>query len=189
MDQPRVSVLYHPQSGPLRVLAQEVGAGAEEEGAVVRVRRVPDLAAPANGEPESIATPDEVRWADAVVIGSPSRYVTLAAPLKSYVESLEKPDGRDLVLSGFVSDDGVLHGGREATLMTLFRTLLTLGGVVVPAPRADDHDPRAVARQTGRDVATVARRLLVGAAAETGPVVSGPVVSGPLVTDARPVLS
>lgn len=171
MDQPRVSVLYHGQSGALQALAQEVGAGAEEEGAVVRVRRVHDR--------EAAAPPDEARWADAVVIGSPSRYVTLAAPLKSFVESLEKPDGKDLVLSGFVSDDGVLHGGREATLMTLFRTLYGLGGVVVPAARDDAQDPRAVARRTGRDVATVARRLLVGAAAETGPA----------VTEARPVLS
>jgi len=168
-DQPRVSVLYHGQSGALQALAQEVGAGAEEEGAVVRIRRVHDRETP--------GAPDELRWADAVVIGSPSRYVTLAAPLKSFVESLEKPDGKDLVLSGFVSDDGVLHGGREATLMTLFRSLLTLGGVLVPAPRADD--PRAAARRTGRDVATVARRLLTGAVAETGPAVTnaGPVLS------------
>lgn len=179
MDQPRVSVLYHGQSGALQALAQEVGTGAEEEGAVIRVRRIHDRSAPGNGEPARIATPDDVLWADAVVIGSPSRYVTLTATLKSFVESLEQPDGKDLVWSGFVSEDGVLHGGREATLMTLFRTLYGLGGVLVPAARDDAEDPRAVARRTGRDVATVARRLLVGAAAETGPA----------VTEARPVLS
>jgi hypothetical protein len=54
--------------------------------------------------------------------------------------------------------------------MTLFRALLHLGGVLVPTPRAQDLDVRALARQTGRDVAVVARRLLVGAAAEGGQV-------------------
>lgn len=177
MDQPRVSVLYHGQSGALHALAKEVGAGAAEEGAAVRVRRVLDRAVP--GEPGSTATPDDVRWADAVVIGSPSRYGSLAPALRSYLEPLVELARKDLVWSGFVADDSVLHGGREATLMTVFRALYGLGGVVVPAPRADARDPRAVARRTGRDVATVARRLLVGAAAETAPP----------VTDARPVLS
>jgi NAD(P)H dehydrogenase (quinone) len=158
MEQPKVSVIYYGAVSGIQALAKDVAAGAEEVGAAVRVRSVPDH-----------ATPDDVRWADAVVLGSPSRYGNLAAPLKSYVESLEAVGSgrlREIVWSGFASDDGVLHGGHEATLMTLFRALLHTGGVVVPAPRAADLDVRTLARRTGRDVTDVARRLLIGAAAE-----------------------
>jgi NAD(P)H dehydrogenase (quinone) len=162
MEQPKVSVIYHGTADGIQALAREVAAGAEEVGAVARVRRVPDA-----------ATPDDVQWADAIVLGSPSRYGNLASPLKSYVEALVAVEGRrpgEIVWSGFASEDGVLHGGHEATMMTLYRALLHLGGVLVPAPRAQDLDVRALARQTGRDVANVARRLLVGAAAEGGQV-------------------
>ena len=50
MNQPKVSVIYHGAAGALQVLAKDVAAGAEEEGAVVRVRRVPDHAVPGAGE-------------------------------------------------------------------------------------------------------------------------------------------
>jgi NAD(P)H dehydrogenase (quinone) len=168
MEQPKVSVVYCGAVGGIQALAKDVATGAEESGAVVRVRRVPDHVVPALAGVGSVATPDDVRWADAVVLGSPSRYGSLATPLKSYVESLEAVGSgrlREIVWSGFASDDGVLHGGHEATLMTLFHALLHMGGVLVPAPRARDLDVRALARRTGRDVADVARRLLVGAAA------------------------
>jgi NAD(P)H dehydrogenase (quinone) len=173
MEQPKVSIIYHGTADGIQALAKEVATGAEEVGAVVRVRRVPDHAVSAFAGVGNLATPDDVQWADAVVLGSPSRYGNLASPLKSYVETLEAVEGRrlgEIVWSGFASDDGVLHGGHEATLMTLFRALLHLGGVLVPTPRAQDLDVRALARQTGRDVAVVARRLLVGAAAEGGQV-------------------
>jgi NAD(P)H dehydrogenase (quinone) len=171
MERPKVSVIYHGAAGAIQGLAKEVAAGAEEVGAVVRVRRVPDHAVPVPAGAGSVATPDDVRWADAVVLGSPSRYGSTAPPLKSYVESLGAAEGgrpTGIVWSGFASDDGVLHGGHEATLMTLFRTLLHLGGVLVPPPHAQDLTVRALARRTGRDVADVARRLLAGTAAEGG---------------------
>jgi NAD(P)H dehydrogenase (quinone) len=166
MDQPKVSVIYHGADGAIQVLAEEAAAGAEEEGAVVRVRRVPDRSGSGLERAGDIAAPEDVRWADAVVLGSPSRYGNLASPLKSYVEQLKNTEGerlQEIVWSGFASDDGVLRGGRAATLMTLFRTMLDLGGILVSPPRASDLHARALARRTGRDVASVARRLLVGA--------------------------
>jgi NAD(P)H dehydrogenase (quinone) len=189
MDQPKMSVIYHGASGALQALAKEVAAGAEEKGAVVRIRRVPDHAVPGDGGSEGLARPHDVRWADAVVLGSPSRYGNLAPPLKSYVDTLESVEGeglRRIVWSGFVTDDGVLHGGHEATLMTLFHALFHLGGVVVPPLRAGNQDVRTLARRTGRDVADVAHRLLVGAAAE---IKEESASRRPIVTDPRGVLS
>jgi NAD(P)H dehydrogenase (quinone) len=175
VNQPNVSVIFHGAAGALQILANEVAAGAEEEGAVVRVRRVPDHDVPGAGEPGGLAAGDDVSRADAVVLGSPNRYGNVTPQLRSYVEALASLRGeglRETVWSGFAPDDGVLHGGREATLMALFHTLSRLGGVLVPAPRVQDlsagRGVRGLARQTGRDVTRVARRLRIGASAEAG---------------------
>ncbi len=188
MTQPKVAIVYDGASGALQGLAKEVATGAADEGALVRVRPVRDHAEAAVGESGGLATPDDVRWADAVILGSPTRYGNVAPRLKSYVEALEVLGGEDLretVWSGFAPDDGVLHGGRESTLMALFHMLFRLDGVLVPPPGAKDlaegRDVHALARQTGRDVARIARRLLVGAGAESRPEARPAVTTGPAV--------
>jgi len=95
-DQPKVAVIFHGASGALQGLAKEVAAGAEEEGAVARVRRVADHEMSGDGATEGLATPDDVRWADGVIFGSPSRYGNVASQLKSYVETLEVRGGDSL---------------------------------------------------------------------------------------------
>jgi hypothetical protein len=62
MDQPSVSVIFHGASDARRALAKEVAAGAEEEGAVVRARRVADHEVSGDGETAALAMPDDVRW-------------------------------------------------------------------------------------------------------------------------------
>jgi NAD(P)H dehydrogenase (quinone) len=171
MEQPKVSVIYHGVPGALQTLAMDVAAGAEEAGALVRVRRIAEQPGTAHEGTAGTATPADVHWADAVVLGSPSRYGSLAAPLRSYLDALAGSEGerlKELVWSGFATDDGVLHGGHEATLMALFRALFPLGGVFVAAGHSPDPDKRALARRTGRDVAILARRLRVGAATGGG---------------------
>jgi NAD(P)H dehydrogenase (quinone) len=172
MQQPKVSIVYHGQVGALQAVAKEVAAGAEEAGAIVRIRRLPGHAAPDVEDAGSLVASEDVDWADAVVLGSPSRYGNLAPPLRSYVEQLRVLEAerlREIVWSGFVSADGVLHGGHEATLRTLFHTLSRLGGVVVPAIGARGSDIRTAARRTGREVAGVTQQLLAGASATSQP--------------------
>jgi NAD(P)H dehydrogenase (quinone) len=172
MAQPKISVV-HLGDATLHVLAEQVAAGAEEAGATARVRRLPVRARCAADTVEGLLALDELHWADAIVLGSPSRYGALEPPLRSYVDEMRAAQTRRpgrLVVSGFATEDGLLHGGREATLRTLFHLLHQLDGVVVPAADADGRTVRAIARRTGYDVAAVAQQVLGGAAAAgTGP--------------------
>ena len=78
-------------SGTLQGLAKKVAAGAEEEGALVRVLRVPEHAMSGDGESAGLTTrAGPTRW----VLGSPSRYGNVGPQLKSYVEALEILGGR-----------------------------------------------------------------------------------------------
>ncbi len=107
-------------------------------------------------------------WADAVILGTPTRYGNIAPALRSDLDALHATGTenlRRLVWGGFASDNILLPGGRESTLTTLFRMLSQLGGVVVPRPpRIDSLSANALAHKTGRDVAHAARCLQVDAA-------------------------
>jgi hypothetical protein len=57
MDQPKVAVIFHGASGALQGLAKEVAAGAEEEGAVVRVGASPTTRCRGTVRPKALPRP------------------------------------------------------------------------------------------------------------------------------------
>jgi NAD(P)H dehydrogenase (quinone) len=86
----KVLVVYYSLHGHVEKLAGAVAAGAESvRSTEVRVRRVPDL-----GDEKPIersvdeATHDDVRWADAIAWGTPTRYGIMATPLKRFFDGM-----------------------------------------------------------------------------------------------------
>jgi len=81
-----------------------------------------------------VATPEDIEWADAVMFGSPSRFGTIAAQLKQYIDALGPlwMQGKlaDKVSSGFVSTT-TAHGGQETTLQALYTMIHHFGGILV----------------------------------------------------------
>jgi NAD(P)H dehydrogenase (quinone) len=147
MTDPKVAIIYYSATGTLHALAQEYAAGAEEEGAEVRVRQVAELAPPeaiasnpawqrhhdaTAGNP--VATPDDAAWADAIVFGSPTRFGNISSQLKQYIDTLGPLWAQGLlankVYSGFTST-ATAHGGRESTLLALYNTVHHFGGILV----------------------------------------------------------
>jgi NAD(P)H dehydrogenase (quinone) len=134
-----VLVVYYSLHGHVEKLAGAVGAGAESiRNTEVRVRRVPDL-----GDEKPIeravaeATHDDVRWADAIAWGTPTRYGIMATPLKRFFDSMV-----DIWLRGELEDKptGVftssasIHGGQESTILTTLIPLLHFGMIFVGTP-------------------------------------------------------
>jgi NAD(P)H dehydrogenase (quinone) len=74
-------------------------------------------------------------WADAVLIGSPTRFGNVAAQLKQFLDTLggvwQKGLLADKVYGAFTSA-GTLHGGHESTLLALATTFHHFGGILVP---------------------------------------------------------
>jgi NAD(P)H dehydrogenase (quinone) len=149
----RVAVIYYSATGNVHALALAVAQGASEVGADVRVRRVPELAPdhaidsnPAwrahldavDGEP--IATVDDLRWADALALGSPTRFGNIAAQLKQFIDTTGP-----LWAEGAIADKAVTaftsavnrHGGNESTLLALYNTMYHWGAVIVPPGYTD----------------------------------------------------
>ncbi|MFK0119774.1 NAD(P)H:quinone oxidoreductase [Streptomyces sp. NPDC090994] len=146
-DAVKVAVIYYSSTGHVADIAHEIAETAEKAGAEVRLRKVRELAprdaiesnpawaahaAASAGIPE--AQVDDIVWADAVLMGSPTRFGNVSAQLKQFLDTLggawRKGELADKVYSGFTST-GSPHGGNESTLLALMHSFHHFGGIVV----------------------------------------------------------
>ncbi|WFE41179.1 NAD(P)H:quinone oxidoreductase [Micromonospora sp. WMMD998] len=145
--QVKVAVIYYSATGITYQMAQSAVEAAGEAGAEVRLRKVrelaPDEAIRSNSgwqahrlETQDVmeAEPDDLSWADVVMMGSPTRYGMIAAQLKQFIDTTGPlwANGllADKVYTGFTST-ATSHGGQEATLLSLYTVFYHWGGIVV----------------------------------------------------------
>lgn len=192
-----VLVLYYSRQGSTAELARLVARGIEEvQGMQAVLRTVPPVstvteavadAIPAEGPP--YATLADLERCAGLVLGSPTRFGNMAAPLKYFLDGTSA-----LWLSGALAgkpagvftSTSTLHGGQESTLLSMMLPLLHHGMVLVGLPfteaainttqtggspygathwagtqggRPLSEDEKHLARALGRRVADTARRL------------------------------
>jgi NAD(P)H dehydrogenase (quinone) len=167
-----LAVIYYSSTGTIDSMARRAALSGEKTGAEVRLRQVEELAPAAvidsrpewrqhvddtAGEPK--ATADDIVWADAVLLGSPTRFGNVASQLKNYLDSLgpqwAKGELADKVYAGFTAAQ-TQHGGHESTLLALYNTMHHFGGIIVPPGYTDpvkfaDGNPYGVSLATGAD--------------------------------------
>ncbi|WP_100447783.1 NAD(P)H:quinone oxidoreductase [Glycomyces xiaoerkulensis] len=186
----KLSVVFYSATGNVTKLARHIATSAEKAGAEVRLRRAEELAPqeaidsnPAWGEnlkdiaEVPVATPDDMLWADAVMMGSPTRYGNVSAQLKQFIDTLGPLWFQglltDKVYSGFTATSGK-HGGNESTLLALYNSFHHFGGIVV-APGYANETLFANASPYGAahfGTGEVDETTLSGAAAQTERVVA-----------------
>jgi NAD(P)H dehydrogenase (quinone) len=142
---PRVLVLYYSSYGHVEALARAVCEGAEEAGAEVLLKRVPELVPTEVAERAGyklaqrapVARVEELAEYDAIIFGTPTRFGTMAAQMKNFLDQAGGLWARDALVgkvgSAFTST-GSQHGGQEATLLTTHVPLLHLGMLIVGLP-------------------------------------------------------
>jgi len=192
-----ILVLFYSRKGATAELARQVCRGVDSvAGATSLLRTVPAVApvidapeapVPAKGPP--YATYEELRSCDGLVMGSPTRFGNMAAPLKYFLDGtsalwingalVNKP-------AAVFTSTQTMHGGQETTLVSMMLPLLHHGmylvGLPYTAPELTDTrsggspygashvaggetrphlspEERALARLLGRRVAELAVRL------------------------------
>jgi NAD(P)H dehydrogenase (quinone) len=140
-----ILVVYYSRRGATAELARQVCRGIESvAGAASKLRTVAAVSAsseaPAQPVPDSgppYATLEDLQQADGVILGSPTRFGTMAAPLKHFLDGTS-----GLWLSGGLADKPAaaftstqtMHGGQESTLLTMLLPLLHHGMYLVGLP-------------------------------------------------------
>lgn len=148
----KILVVYYSMYGHVLQLAESVAEGAESvEGAEVILRRVEEFeavdriidgneyAAQIREKQRAIpfCTLDDLKEADAVLFGSPTRFGNMAAQMKQLIDSMAslwlkgEMEGKP---AGVFTSTASSHGGQETTLLTMMAPLLHLGMVVVGVP-------------------------------------------------------
>jgi NAD(P)H dehydrogenase (quinone) len=144
MKPPLILILYYSRGGRTAALARQAARGVESAGGIARLRTVPPVTAttaavappvPPDGPP--YAELGDLVEADGLLLGSPTRFGNMAAPLKHFLDSTS-----ELWLSGRLVDKpaGVFtttsspHGGQESTLLSMQLPLLHHGMLVVGVP-------------------------------------------------------
>jgi NAD(P)H dehydrogenase (quinone) len=145
MSQAEILVVYHSRHGATAELARHISRGVESvEGAVATLRSLPVVSAenerPVQQVPESgapWATLDDLRRCDGLLLGSPTRFGNMAAPVKHFLDSTSAlwADGSLIGKpAGVFTGSSSLHGGQESTLLTMMVPLIHHGMVIVGIP-------------------------------------------------------
>lgn len=140
-----ILVLYYSHTGAVRQMAQFVARGVEQvSGAAARLRTVPRVSTvieaveppvPDSGAP--YAEYSDLEQCAGLALGSPTRFGNMAAPMKYFL------DGTGAMwLNGTMAgkpaavftSTASLHGGQEATLLSMMLPLMHHGMILVGLP-------------------------------------------------------
>ncbi|MCC6076150.1 NAD(P)H:quinone oxidoreductase [Pseudomonas sp. GCM10022188] len=147
MSEPYILVLYYSRHGATAEMARQIARGIEQGGLVARLRCVPavspECAAVAPEIPEEgavYATLDDLKHCSGLVLGSPTRFGNMAAPLKHFLDNTSslwltgelvgKP-------AGVFTSTASLHGGQESTQLSMMLPLLHHGMLVCGLPYSE----------------------------------------------------
>ena len=144
MEKDFLLVLFYSASGSVRHLAHAIADGAEETGINVKIRTVPKVSANSEKTEATVPEKDEIYCSKddvincaGIAIGSPTRFGSMAAPLKHFLDStgdlwatnvLENKPGIPF------TSTGSMHGGQEITLFNIITYMLHHGMIVCGTP-------------------------------------------------------
>jgi NAD(P)H dehydrogenase (quinone) len=140
-----ILVLYYSRQGSTAALARHISRGVESvAGMQARLRTVPPVSAaierPLPAVPEAgppYATRDDLSQCCGLILGSPTRFGNMAAPLKFFLDgtSAEWLSGALVGKPAAVfTSSQTLHGGQESTLLSMMLPLLHHGMYLVGLP-------------------------------------------------------
>jgi NAD(P)H dehydrogenase (quinone) len=140
-----ILVLYYSRKGSTAELARHVCRGVESvSGADAKLRTVAPVSAESQAAPAPVpssgapyATLEDLRKADGLILGSPTRFGNMAAPLNHFLDGTSSLwVSGDLAgkPAGVFTSTQTMHGGQETTLLSMMLPLLHHGMVLVGIP-------------------------------------------------------
>jgi NAD(P)H dehydrogenase (quinone) len=193
-----ILILYYSRGGSVARLARQIARGVEEIPSMrARLRTVPPVAVVTTNatapEPESGAPyvdANDLAECAGIVLGSPTRFGNMAAPLKHFLDGTGAEWASGLLVgkpAAVFTSTATQHGGQESTLLSMMLPLLHHGMLIVGLPFTEvalnatrsggtpygashvaggeddatlSEHEQLLARALGRRVADIARRLV-----------------------------
>ncbi|MGA2265872.1 MAG: NAD(P)H-dependent oxidoreductase [Phycisphaerae bacterium] len=153
----KMLVCYYSKTQHTAHLAEAVAEGARRvAGVTVDVKAVHQ------------APVEELPDYDAIVVGSPTYYGTMAGPIKQWLDESVSLHGQlKGKVGGAFASSGNIAGGGETTILSILQGLLIHGMVVAGTPKGSHYGPVAIgkaderARTEARDYGKMLAELAV----------------------------
>jgi NAD(P)H dehydrogenase (quinone) len=153
----KVLIPYYSAYGHIFQMANAIAQGAKEAGAEVKLVKIAEFDAvreamssqewyvKAQESQANIpeATHDDLEWADGIIWGIPTRYGSMPAQMKQFLDSAGglwmqgKLEGK---ATAIFTSSGSIHGGQETTVITSLVPLLHFGMIFVGLPYGENPE-------------------------------------------------
>lgn len=149
----KLAIIFYSVGGTNYQMAKWAKAGAEAAGAEVKIFKVEELAPQSviDGNEKwkatveatkdiPVATSADIEWADALIFSTPTRFGNMASQMKQFIDIQGGiwASGKTVnkVVSAMSSAQNP-HGGQEATILSLYTTMMHWGAIIVPTGYTD----------------------------------------------------
>lgn len=196
-----ILILYYSRYGATAEMARQMARGVEEvDGMNAKLRTVPAVSTvceateddiPESGAP--YASVDDLRDCSGLILGSPTRFGNMAAPMKYFLDQTSQLWMTGALIgkpAAVFTSTSSLHGGQETTLLSMMLPLMHHGMLLLGVPYSEtsllhttsggtpygashlagpdsklplSEDEKRICRTQGRRVAETARQLLTTA--------------------------
>lgn len=154
MSDIKLAIIFYSMGGTNYQLAKWAKESAETAGAEVRLLKVQELAPESAIEANPawkktveltndlpVATSDDIEWADSIIFSVPTRFGVMASQMKQFLDLQGGiwAEGKTVnkVVSAMTSAQNP-HGGQEATILSLYTTMMHWGAIIA-APGYTDQ--------------------------------------------------
>ena len=139
-------VLYYSQSGNTKKMAESVVEGLKKEGLEAVLKEAKDTEA------------SELLKYEAIIIGSPTYYGTMAAEIKKLFDDSVSFHGKlDGKIGAAFASSANIGGGNETTILDILNAMLIHGMIIQGSPQGDHYGPVAIGAPDNRSAGECVR--------------------------------
>jgi len=138
---PKAIVIYYSQTGNTKKMAENIVEGIRKEGIEVVLKEVKEVKA------------QDLLNYDAIIIGSPTYYGTMAAEIKKLLDDSVKFHGRlDGKIGAAFSSSANIAGGNETTILDILQAMLIHGMIIQGDPQGSHYGAVSVGSPDSRSI-------------------------------------
>jgi NAD(P)H dehydrogenase (quinone) len=140
-------VIYYSRSGNTKQMAETIAGAMNDAQLPTKCKSVTDTKV------------DDMLAADAIVVGSPTYYGRMAAPVAQLFDDSVKKHGKfDGKIGAAFSSSANIGGGNETTIVGINNMMLIHGMIVQGDPQGDHYGPVSIGKPDNRVIEQCQRR-------------------------------
>jgi NAD(P)H dehydrogenase (quinone) len=126
-------IVYYSRSGNTKKMAETIAEGISKENVAVDIRDVKDI------------TAADLPAFDAIIVGSPTYYGSMAADIKRLFDESFRFHGKlDGKIGAAFASSANIGGGNETTILDIFNAMLIHGMIVQGDWQGDHYGPVSI---------------------------------------------